>query len=762
MNTKKYLLPIIFVGIILVFYLPFLIGFKLPIPLDAVVGLYHPYRDLYAVSDPRGVPVKNPLITDPVRQTYIWKELAVSEFKNSQIPIWNPYEMSGKPLLANFQSSVFYPLNIFLFLSPFSFGWSIFIMLQSLLGGLFLYLYLRNLKLHPLACLFGSVALTFSGFFTSWLEWGTIVQTALWLPLILLAKDKLIEKWNFKWMGVLFFAEVACIFAGHLQLLFYIFCISTCYLIYRILEKTLGKKKAVFNAIKISIPFLITSVSVFLVAAVQLIPTLQYILLSNRTSDQNYKLIDGWFVPYKHLIQFLSPDFFGNPTTANYWGTWNYGEMVGYVGVVVLIFALIAVLARLNKNTFFYFLLLLLSLVFALPTIIGKLPFEFSLPFLSTAQPTRLLFLSCFSLSVLSASGVDYFIQRGPSFKRKEKLLVLISLLLIGITFAAIWLLVLTKNPLLFKNVTDNLTANRNLRLPTGIFALSSIIILVLIFLKKRNIIFVGIIVLFIISSLDLLRFTQKFNTFSQAQYLYPTTKVISFLKEQKGVFRIASADNRILPPNFSTYHRLQSIEGYDPLYLKSYGQYIAALQRNTADLTEPFGFNRIITPTNYSSVLYDLLNVKYVMSLNEIKSDKLSLVFEDGLTKVYQNKAVIDRVFFVDTIIFAEDNWDSVRQMYKYDMKKTAVVDKRFKDTINGRSFTVGKAQIENYSENKVVISTRNEKEGYLVLSDTFYPSWHVTIDGKEGKIIPTNLAFRGVIVPSGNHTVTFYTKLF
>ena len=193
-RIKKNIFLIALVAFSIAFYYQFFLFGRLPIPSDALVGLYHPYRDFYSKEYPRGFPFKNFLITDPVRQTYIWKQLSVSQMSKGSLPVWNPYEMGGKPLVANFQSSVFYPLNIVLFLLPFSNVWAVFILLQTVLGGVFMYIYLRALKLDERASFLGSLAFSFSGFFVAWLEWGTIAQTALWLPLILLVIEKLFSK----------------------------------------------------------------------------------------------------------------------------------------------------------------------------------------------------------------------------------------------------------------------------------------------------------------------------------------------------------------------------------------------------------------------------------------------------------------------------------------------------------------------------------------------------------------------------------------
>src|SRR5581483_10128480 len=97
---KQYFI-LIFAFLVLYFFKPFFLNSLLPIPSDTIVGLYHPYRDLYAQTNPNGLPFKNFLITDPVRQQYPWKNLAIQTEKKGEIPLWNPYNFSGTPLLAN-------------------------------------------------------------------------------------------------------------------------------------------------------------------------------------------------------------------------------------------------------------------------------------------------------------------------------------------------------------------------------------------------------------------------------------------------------------------------------------------------------------------------------------------------------------------------------------------------------------------------------------------------------------------------------------
>ncbi|MGA2968061.1 MAG: hypothetical protein ABSD69_02735, partial [Candidatus Levyibacteriota bacterium] len=310
MNKLKILFIVLLFLLPLVFFKALFTQGQLPIPSDTIVGLYYPFRDLYFKTNPNGLPYKNFLITDPIRQQYPWRSLAIDAEKQFSLPIWNPYNFAGTPLLANFQSGVFYPLNLFFLILPFSFAWSLIIFLQPLLASLFLFLYLSNLKLNKTASFLGAISFSFCGFSIAWMEWGTILSTALWLPLILLAIDKIFEIFNHQssiinrkaivWYFIFVFSFVCSFFAGHLQTFFYLSALTAFYFLARWFEH--GSRVKILGA------FFVCLVIFLILILPQLLPTLKFIMLSARNVDlAGWKQV-GWFIPWQNLIQFIAPD----------------------------------------------------------------------------------------------------------------------------------------------------------------------------------------------------------------------------------------------------------------------------------------------------------------------------------------------------------------------------------------------------------------------------------------------------------------------
>jgi hypothetical protein len=57
----------------------------------------------------------------------------------------------------------------------------------------------------------------------------------------------------------------------------------------------------------------------------------------------------------------------------------------------------------------------------------------------------------------------------------------------------------------------------------------------------------------------------------------------------------------------------------------------------------------------------------------------------------------------------------------------------------------------------NRVVIRATLARDGYLVLLDSYDPSWRVTVDGAEGPLMRANGLFRAVHLTRGEHLVAF-----
>ncbi|MCL4508151.1 MAG: YfhO family protein, partial [Chloroflexi bacterium] len=114
---------------------------------------------------------------------------------HGELPVWNPYTFGGYPQLADPQTALFYPVGL-LFNLVFARGHLSYALFEwrpivdYALASLFAYALFWRLSRSVAGGLIGATAWVFGGFLTSYpLPQLPVLETAIWLPLILFALD---------------------------------------------------------------------------------------------------------------------------------------------------------------------------------------------------------------------------------------------------------------------------------------------------------------------------------------------------------------------------------------------------------------------------------------------------------------------------------------------------------------------------------------------------------------------------------------------
>ena len=87
------------------------------------------------------------------------------------VPLWNPYIMAGRPLLADGQSAVFSPFSVPSYVLPFWKSLAVAAMLKLFLGALGAFVLARVLGMRFGGALLTGVVFAFGTFFVVWLAW---------------------------------------------------------------------------------------------------------------------------------------------------------------------------------------------------------------------------------------------------------------------------------------------------------------------------------------------------------------------------------------------------------------------------------------------------------------------------------------------------------------------------------------------------------------------------------------------------------------
>ena len=315
---QRYFPFILFLFIIgVLFHKTFVFG-KIPFPGDLMLSEYAPFRHTeyfgYAAG---GIPSKGQYF-DVARELYPWKTLVIDALKNKTLPLWNPYNFSGTPLLANYQSQTLYPLGILYLLLPQPIAWTIMVMLQLVLGMAFMYLFSYEIGLSKSASVITAITFNLSSFAVSWIEFNTVWHTILWLPLLLyLVERGISQKRLTLWKQVLFiFSLFSAITAGHPQDFLNCFLFLIIYIIVRLLTFRSWTNKEKFSYIVYHLSCII--LIPFFLAAIQLLPTVELFTLSSRIPHDVSHILSTMLVQIWQLPLLIYQDFFGNPATKTY------------------------------------------------------------------------------------------------------------------------------------------------------------------------------------------------------------------------------------------------------------------------------------------------------------------------------------------------------------------------------------------------------------------------------------------------------------
>jgi len=736
--------------LVAIFAYPYWAKGLVPFPSSYLVTFFPPWQHYF------GMPVKNNAMPDVLSQMYPFRHLVINFWKSKQIPLWNPYNFSGNPLLANYQSAVFHPANFLFFILPEIDAWSLMILLQPLLAGLFTYLFCRQLKLNQAASLLSAVAFMFCGFMTVWLAYGTMSWALLWLPLTLYAIERSFRKIAGFSLVLISLSLAASFFSGHFQTSLYVFLAAVFYLFFRLIT---SRKIKTFLICLVFI-----SLGVFL-AFIQILPTLELYNFSVRSITLDVSEI----IPWSYTPTILAPDFYGNPVTRNDWFG-HYAEWASFTGVIPFILVLYGLLRKRKSIVYFFSLLAFTSLILTRPTPALDLMVKLKIPVLSSSAVARINSLFSFSVAVLAGLGLG---QIFADFKKRNfKAAIGISLLFI-LVFLGLWGFLLFKSPFSPEVIS---IAKRNLILPAGMTAAFGSLVFAYwlldhFFSKKkllvRNFRYLFVLIILLLSIFDVFRFAQKWMPFDHKDYVYPSVPVLDFLTQKSGNDRLFG----FFGMEMQNYFRILGFDGYDPLYIQRYGELLMAAKDGKIRLPSTRGVS-LGRREKYTMKLLNLLGGKYI--LHAISEDRYDWVFnwwdypeqfkeiyyEENKYQIFENLKTFPRAFIVYDYRVEKEPQKIIDLMFsdETDLRKTVVLEEEpesIKPKVPPKSSP--EVTIIDYSPNEVLIGVKTQASGLLFLSDNYFPGWRAFVDNAPAKVYRANYSFRAVEIPEGKHQIKF-----
>jgi len=714
----------------------------------------------------------------PLLQFVPWQRMAAEMWRAGSLPLWNPLAGCGAPLAANYQTAPFYPLNALYLLLPAEIALSWTSALHLALTGWGMYNWARAVGLDRFPALIGALSLSGSGFLVARVAlFPSIAFTFPWLAVWLWRAEVLTQSGrpfdcaqgrlrDALWLGL---SLGLGLLAGHAQTAFYGGALLMAYLIFRTFQEARSDTQhAIRNTLLVGLALVLG----LCLAAVQLLPTAELMLSSQRSAGAKYDFAMTYSMSPWRLITFAAPDFFGNPGQGNYQGYATYWEDAGYVGLLPLLLAVEAVLskrkqeAKVHATRFafhvgyrsmigFWASSAITALVLALGKNTPFFPFLFRhIPTFDMFQsPARWLAVTTVALAALAALGAQRW-PRGHRGRRRGALGVVVGIAMLIGGLAA---------PRLVSSVPPVFG------LATARFGVTLVVAGALALLRRETIGWQAAVVAFV--ALDLLLFGRPLVPTVDRSLYHGETEAAAFLHNEPSPARVYWPVDPIEPNSeYGAEYRIKfsylNFDDFGPREADYWWEVREALLPNAGML------DGIPSANNFEPLLVgryaDLLEAAVeaptllrVMGVTHVVSDRPwpggEAIHASGPAMLYRMPDALGRAWIVPAARYVS-----------LDEMLAALTDPAFDPTAEVLLETPPiprpnpQSPIPNFQSstlqdtpNRVTIRAALDAPGYLVLADTYYPGWRATVDGAPVDILRANYAFRAVWLEAGEHVV-------
>jgi Bacterial membrane protein YfhO len=352
------------------------------------------------------------------------------------VPFWTPHLFAGFPFLADLQIGAWYPLNWPFFLAgigPNSMSGEL--LLHSLIACTGAYaLAMRLIGPNPPAAVAAGLFYGLSGYFAAHAQHVGMVQTAAWLPWVVLLLDVLGEQLSLRRLALAGLLGAAVALPGHFQVALYAFSGAA---VWAMLDALI--RRAPDAARHRAVGLFTLALGGALLSAVMILPAAELVGQSLRAELDATTLDIGYFHPGS-LMTLIQPDHYGL-LSGTYHGPGDSTQHYFYAGIVLVPLAIAGLrhadVRRAAALLGLPFLWYALGPAGGLFRVVARLP-----GFSSVELPMHGWFLPALGLALLGGAG---FGTIQASLRRQW----LATLLLIAM-FVDVWVFNELQNPLAY------------------------------------------------------------------------------------------------------------------------------------------------------------------------------------------------------------------------------------------------------------------------------------------------------------------------
>ncbi len=715
--------------------------------------------------------------------SFLWPtyNYASQSLRAGRLPLWNPALYSGAPFAADNQTSLFYPINLLVFLLapalPYTLmewlvvlhfwaaGASMYFCMRVLLAdesppveaspqngdrsvtlsrpaakGLLTRLgmlrfaqhntpsvpeeaFAQPVEAHRSAfwpALFAALAFMFSDVLVIHVGNLNTVAASVWLPAVFAALHLALTRRSLGWAAASGALLSLDILAGQMHMTYIGLVGLGLYVLWQVAWAR-GRR---LQMIGVGVVFLGVA---FGLTAFVLAPSVELTAFTART-QLTFAEATTFAIPGRGLAGLFSPLVFGRGP-AYFWGTWDRVEL-GYLGVLPLLLAGLGAFRGRRAAAFFAGLAL-----FALAAALGSLTplyralYEVLPGFSGLRGPARFMLLGDFSLAALGGFGL-YHLARVPRWR---------ALVWGAVVGAAGLAAMILGHRQVVAQIGVPHTSDLQRGLAVFLVLLAAGLALVLWGARWRwaPMLALGILAADLVGLGAWVEVDQSDPT---AGFQHP--KVAAFLRAQPGPTRIDNAAGA-WAPDAAAPLGLEDIGGLsNPLSLAAYQTYLGAVGSR-------------------GSPLYNFLNVQFVVADKGQPPGDATFVpvfDEDPALDVYLNTQARPRVSLIYTATVAPDGEAAFKALHTagFDLQQQAIVEDG-PPLAGGAPSGDSNLNYTDYGPEHFSVEALTPAPAYLVFSEVWYPGWRAWVDGVETPVYRANFAFRAVYLAApGRHAVT------
>ena len=623
------------------------------------------------------------------------KHFLAQSLQNGFIPYWCPNYFCGSPFLSDLQSGVFYPLSLIFAALPFPWSLNLYVCLHFFLGFLFFYGFVNSLGLSTRTARLISVSFCYGSFVIASVNTLNNLSTAIWLPAALWAFHEARMRNSRSAYGCVVLSLTLCLLGGEPQL----FLLTVVMLMVFAFSLAPGEQRFdwIFRIKGLGVVVVLV-LAAMLISAAQLGPAFADYTLSVRAEGFTLEEAARFSLQPSMLKHLLLPLVFPPHFEADSTFLTRFFQDSGGMPWLLTLYpgAIILPLAALSLFSRFRKRVLLWLLVFIICMALA----------LGENAPLHRLFYQAF-----------------PAFRFPEKFIFPASFSLLLMAAYG------------FEHLFSRLEKAR----------------------RCANLLSIG---LFALLVLDLFWAHRNLNPVSESAFYQTYDSHLKPIIDDPSHFRVYVEPDILAPPGLNTAI-LEHHRQWQMLLMPNLGilHHVSHVDGTTGlELRYQYLITEMLQkPWSQKIRFLRLANVKYIISRQDLDEHKdLADQLERVNPLVLKIKEPLPRAWMVGQLLPLKRGSVEESLEPSFDPSSQAITGGKIPE-FSQAAFFKEVDSLRYEKDGRIRIKVTSDRPGILVLSESSYPGWRVSVNGEKKDCLWLNLLFQGVELSSGQNEIIF-----